>query len=97
MPSVGRLRSWGSGFLMSVPPGRASHATTPQRWPPQSTILIRATRSLTSHSPVGAGEDGAAVCACAALPTVSQSKAAAIIGDDLRVGGFARFVTCEDT
>src|SRR4249920_9135 len=97
MPSVGRFRSLGSGLFLSVTPGRISHDSTPQRRPPQSTMLIFAARLATSHSPVAAGEAGVAGCECAALPIVSQSKAAAKIVDDLPVLGFARFVTCEDT
>jgi hypothetical protein len=97
MPSVGRFWSLGSGLFLSVPPGRISHDTTPQRRPPQSTMLIFAARLATSHSPVGAGEAGLAGCEWAVLPIVSQSKAAAKIGDDFPVLGFVRFVTCKDT
>jgi hypothetical protein len=50
---------------------------------------------LTSHSPVGEGEDGAAGCECAAPPITSENKAAARIGDDVRVAKSALFVTCE--
>jgi hypothetical protein len=60
-------------------------------------MLIFAARFATSHSPVGAGEAGVAGCECAALPIDSQNKAAARIGHDLPVDGFALFVTCEDT
>jgi hypothetical protein len=87
----------GLGLFLSVPPGRNSHDTTPQRRPPQSTMLIFAARLATSHSPVGAGVGGVAGCECAALPMDSQNKVAARIGHDFPVAGFARFVTCEDT
>src|SRR5262249_48302049 len=93
MPSVGRFRSLGSGFFVSVP-ALASHATTPHRWPLQSTILIRATRSATSHSPTGLGWEERAGCAKAPPPVVSQRiTMAAQVGHALPMPAVAGFVT----
>ena len=71
MPSVGRVRRLGSGFLLSTP-GWASQATTPHNLPSQSAILIRAYCLATSHSPVAPGA-GILGWAKAALFAMSQT------------------------
>src|SRR5450631_4547008 len=52
IPRVGRARFARSGLLLSTP-GVISHEITPQKRLSQLTILMRATRLATSHSPVG--------------------------------------------
>src|SRR6476660_7623982 len=52
IPKVGRVLRAASGLWLSRP-GCISQETTPQYLPSQLTIWIRATRSATSHSPVG--------------------------------------------
>jgi len=76
IPSVGRERRLGSGLLLSVP-GCASHETTPHKRPSQSTILMRATRLATIHSPVGSIAGFATGCAVATLVASKQATNAA--------------------
>src|SRR5882672_6771816 len=59
IPRVGRARFARSGLLLSTP-GVISHEITPQKRLSQLTILMRATRLATSHSPVGSVAESAA-------------------------------------
>src|SRR6187551_3245362 len=96
IPSVGRDRRLGSGFLLSTP-GRTSQTTTPHSLLPQSTILMRAYCLETSHTPVGLGERDAAVCdqAGAGLHAtrISTTAVAAQSRNLFPVVGFIRFGT----